>query len=335
MKKRNKNIIIIAVLILIFSAIAIVFTHFYSKNKIEQIEKEALETKKQELIDEYEAKEQFIGIDECFLGTVNSEGIWKSANEYTESDNNFFKLNTKINVEKSEITADEIIQNEYFYLYDENEFIGKEKDVFYDKDLDSVYYTGIKYFRFNSFKYYNDDNYSEKNHDNFLRFATSKMLDSNYSNRVEYISKNNFEEYEKYVKPVLEDRGIDSEVNINKVLLADSDLDGNDEIYILANSKYNSDYMQTTNGIYSLVLKVQNNETKVIIERIIPKENLKNYDSIERCFEIYGLNLVDFNNDGKKEIVIYSIVWDIPEIFVITLNDVNEEELCLYGDFAW
>ena len=49
MKKRNKNIIIIAVLILIFSAIAIVFTHFYSKNKIEQIEKEALETKKQEL----------------------------------------------------------------------------------------------------------------------------------------------------------------------------------------------------------------------------------------------------------------------------------------------
>ena len=50
MKKRNKNIIIVAVLILIISVLAIVFTHFYSKNKIEQIEKEALETKNKNLL---------------------------------------------------------------------------------------------------------------------------------------------------------------------------------------------------------------------------------------------------------------------------------------------
>ena len=54
-----------------------------------------------------------------------------------------------------------------------------------------------------------------------------------------------------------------------------------------------------------------------------------------KYYDISGMTLIDFNNDGKLEIVIDAILWDIPEIYVIRLNEANEKELCLYGNFAW
>lgn len=324
MKKKNKILILIGIILLICALLISVFTYFYINKQIEIMKESELEKRKQELVDEYEALDQYIGINSCFLGTVN-KNEWKSANEYSE--NSSFKLNVKSNVEKYDYTAEDILENKSFYLYNEEKFMGKKSDIFYDKDLEPMYYTDINCFRFNIYKYIEN----EKD----LNIETSKVLDTNYANRYESISTDKFNEYEKYVTQVLAEKNIKpANVNIDKVIFADCDLDGENEIYILANSEYNSDYENVTEGLYSLILKVVNDDVKVILERTVSDKEIKNIAQMEKCFNI-DMTLIDFNNDGKLEIVAQAILWDIPEIFVIRINELNEEELCLYGCFAW
>ena len=112
MKKRNKVIITFSVILLLIAIFLVVGFYLYSQNEIKKIKEEAIEIKKQELIDEYEAKDQYIGINGCFLGTVNNNGEWNSANEYNlESELFYLGDDIKINVNKMEFTADDIINN--------------------------------------------------------------------------------------------------------------------------------------------------------------------------------------------------------------------------------
>ena len=347
MKKRNKNILIVSISIILISFIAIVATYFYTENEIKKVEEAAIEKKKQELIAEYEAKNQYIGINSCFLGTVNNENEWKSANEYVLdlNDNYSFKLgdSIKVNINKSEFTADDIIENKDFYIYDENKFLGKKDDAFYDKDLNPEYYYDINTFRFNSYKYFEntdseenvEDNVIEDNFENYFNFELSKSIDKYYASRLTEVSKDKYSEYEKYVKEVLDKKGLKIDIKINKVIYADSDSNGVNEIYILSNSVHKDVDDDFKNGRYSLVLKVENEEVEILLEKVLTPETMASMEYYLKYYDISGLTLVDFNNDGKLEIVIEACTWDIPETYVIRLNDSNEKELCLYGCFAW
>lgn len=346
MKKRNKNILIVAISIILISVIAVVSTYFYTENEKKELEEAAIEKRKQELIAEYEAKDQYIGINGCFLGTVNNQGEWKSANDYILDlhEDYSFKLgdSIKVNVNKSEFTADDIIENKDFYIYDEKNLIGKKDDVFYDKDLNPEYYYEINTFRFNSYKYLenleleeNTEENMEEQFDNYFSFELSKSIDKKYSSRFTLIEKEKFSEYEKYVKEVLDKKGLKIDIKINKVIYADSDSNGENEIYILSNSVHKDVDDDFENGRYSLVLKVENEEVEVLLEKVLTPEVMSNMEYYLKYYGISGLTLVDFNNDGKLEIVIDACTWDIPETYVIRLNDSNEKELCLYGCFAW
>ena len=343
MKKRNKKNIIFSVCLLLIALLLIVGFYLYSQNEINKIKEEVMEIKKQELINEYEAKDQYIGISSCFLGTVSNNGKWNSANEYIDNiEDAFFKLgeSIKVNVNKKDFTVDDIIQNKEIYLYDENKFLGKKDDIFYDKDLNPEYYNDINYFRFNSDKYYEYKNNEEetskdKMYDNFLDFQVGKALESKYSDRITNIEKEKYLEYEKYVKEVLDNRGLKIDIVINKILLADSDNNGENEIYILSNSQHKNVNDEFKDGRYSLVLKIENGKTEIIMERVLTPKEMSDMEYMMKYYEISGMTLIDFNNDGKLELVIYACVWDLPEIYVIRLNDANEKELCLYGNFAW
>ena len=339
MKKRNKVIITFSVILLLIAILMVVGFYLYSQNEINKIKEEDIELKKQELIEEYEAKDQYIGINGCFLGTVNNNGKWNSANEYNlESELFYLGDDIKINVNKMEFTADDIINNNEFYLYDENKFFGKVFDVFYDKDLNPEYYTDINCFRFNSDKYYkyiNKETAENNSWENYFDFQLGKSLDTKYADRVTKVEKEKYTEYEKYVKKVLDDKNVKIDIVINKVLLADSDNNGEDEIYILSNSVHQEVDDEFKNGRYSLVLKVENEEVEILLERVLTQKEMSDMEYMMKYYDISGMTLIDFNNDGKLEIVIDAILWDIPEIYVIRLNEANEKELCLYGNFAW
>ena len=273
------------------------------------------------------------------LGMVTPDSEWISANDF-RVEYSSFKLgeNVKSNVIKDEITADDILNNKAFYLYDERKILGKKSDIFYDKDLNPEYYFEINVFRFNAIEYEKDSEDRDIKFDNSLLFATSKLLANEYTQRIEVVDKDNVNDYEKYVKKVLDDKGIVADINIDKVLIADSNSDGNDEKYILANSINDIENELRTNNIkpiYSFVLKVENENVEIILERVMTEKDIKNVDNVECYYELDGVSLVDFDNDGRLEIVASGIVWDIPEIFVFKTNEASETELCLYGNFAW
>lgn len=342
MKFRNKVVIICSIILIILSLAILLFSCIFYKMRMNELDakaKELREEQKEQIIEEYETKNQFIGINNCFLGMVTSDNEWISANDF-RVEYSSFKLgeNVKSNVIKDEITADDILNNKAFYLYDERKLLGKKSDIFYDKDLNPEYYNEIYYFRFNAIEYEKDSDDRDIKFDNSLLFATSKLLANEYSQRIEVVDKENVNDYEKYVKKVLDDKEIVADINIDKVLIADSNSDGNDEIYILANSINdieNELKNNDINPIYSFVLKVENENVEIILERVMTENDIKNADDIECYYELDGLSLVDFDNDGKLEIVVSGIVWDIPEIFVFKTNEASETELCLYGNFAW
>ena len=345
MKFRNKVVIICSIILIILSLAILLFSCIFYKMRMNELEAKAKELReeqkeqKEQIIEEYETKNQFIGINNCFLGMVTSDNEWISANDF-RVEYSSFKLgeNVKSNVIKDEITADDILNNKAFYLYDERKLLGKKSDIFYDKDLNPEYYNEIYYFRFNAIEYEKDSDDRDIKFDNSLLFATSKVLGSEYSQRIEVVDKENVNDYEKYVKKVLDDKEIVADINIDKVLIADRNSDGNDEIYILANSINdieNELRNNDINPIYSFVLKVENENVEIILERVMNENDIKNADDIECYYELDGLSLVDFDNDGKLEIVVSGIVWDIPEIFVFKTNEASETELCLYGNFAW
>ena len=345
MKFRNKVVIICSIILIILSLAILLFSCIFYKMRMNELEAKAKELReeqkeqKEQIIEEYETKNQFIGINNCFLGMVTSDNEWISANDF-RVEYSSFKLgeNVKSNVIKDEITADDILNNKAFYLYDERKLLGKKSDIFYDKDLNPEYYNEIYYFRFNAIEYEKDSDDRDIKFDNSLLFATSKVLGSEYSQRIEVVDKENVNDYEKYVKKVLDDKEIVADINIDKVLIADRNSDGNDEIYILANSINdieNELKNNDINPIYSFVLKVENENVEIILEIVMTENDIKNADDIECYYELDGLSLVDFDNDGKLEIVVSGIVWDIPEIFVFKTNEASETELCLYGNFAW
>ena len=345
MKFRNKVVIICSIILIILSLAILLFSCIFYKMRMNELEAKAKELReeqkeqKEQIIEEYETKNQFIGINNCFLGMVTSDNEWISANDF-RVEYSSFKLgeNVKSNVIKDEITADDILNNKAFYLYDERKLLGKKSDIFYDKDLNPEYYNEIYYFRFNAIEYEKDSDDRDIKFDNSLIFATSKVLGSEYSQRIEVVDKENVNDYEKYVKKVLDDKEIVADINIDKVLIADRNSDGNDEIYILANSINdieNELRNNDINPIYSFVLKVENENVEIILEIVMTENDIKNADDIECYYELDGLSLVDFDNDGKLEIVVSGIVWDIPEIFVFKTNEASETELCLYGNFAW
>ena len=342
MKLRNKVVIICSMFLIILSLAILLFSCIFYKMRMNELEakaKELREEQKEQIIKEYETKNQFIGINNCFLGMVTPDSEWISANDF-RVEYSSFKLgeNVKSNVIKDEITADDILNNKAFYLYDERKILGKKSDIFYDKDLNPEYYFEINVFRFNAIEYEKDSENRDIKFDNSLLFATSKLLANEYTQRIEVVDKDNVNDYEKYVKKVLDDKGIVADINIDKVLIADSNSDGNDEKYILANSINDIENELRTNNIkpiYSFVLKVENENVEIILERVMTEKDIKNVDNFECYYELDGLSLVDFDNDGKLEIVASGIVWDIPEIFVFKTNEASETELCLYGNFAW
>ena len=325
MKKKNKVLLIISSILLILTFCFVIGIKIYTESKLNELEKqkeELAEKRRNESIEEYEAREQYIGIDWCFLGKVNNLNEWKSANEYYESS---FVVNTPINVQKEEITADDILNQEYFFVYDENKFLNRNSNIFYDRDLNPEYYFEIDYFRFKLDEYYAEDYNEDLN-----LICVSKKLESNYSSRLEVVDDTLA--YEKYVKEILDNKKLNSDIIIDKVIKIDSDDDSNMEEYILANCSYDEENLQ---DIYSFVIKVENEKTDIIMERIMKKSDFDKIQTIEQYFEIREINFIDFNNDGKEEFILETMVWDIPEKFVFTRNSENEFELCLYGCFAW
>ena len=342
MKFRNKVVIICSIILIILSLAILLFSCIFYRMRMNELEakaKELREEQKEQIIEEYETKNQFIGINNCFLGMVTPDNEWISANDFNAQYISF-KLGENVDnaVEKQTIDADSILENDYFYLYDERKLLEKKSDYFYDKDLNPEYYSGINFFRFNAIEYEKDIEDRDIKFDNSLLFATSKLLANEYTKRIEVVDKENVNDYEKYVKKVLDDKEIIADINVDKVLIADSNSDGNDEIYILANSINDIENELRTNNIkpiYSFVLKVENENVEIILERVMTEKDIKNVDNLECYYELDGLSLVDFDNDGKLEIAASGIVWDIPEIFVFKTNEASKIELCLYGSFAW
>ena len=112
MKFRNKVVIICSIILIILSLAILLFSCIFYKMRMNELEakaKELREEQKEQIIEEYETKNQFIGINNCFLGMVTPNNEWISANDF-RVEYSSFKLgeNVKSNVIKDEITADDI-----------------------------------------------------------------------------------------------------------------------------------------------------------------------------------------------------------------------------------
>ena len=326
MSKKSKIFLGIAIVLLILTTIIVVYAKLkivVIKEKTDAKVESLVENKKQELIEEMENKDQVIGINNCFLGKVDNEGNWKSANKLTTS---AFKTDAKINVNYIEMTYEDVLENDFYYIYDKEKLQGKRSDIFYDKDLNPEYYNEVYYFRFNTY------DYIQNNNDSLI--LVSKPLDTAYEARLRNIE--DFSSYEKYVQALLDEKNIKAEVNIEECIGADINTDGVEEIYVLANSITDDmGYPDENVGAYSYFLKIENDEVFVLLERSHNKEEIQKEETVGSCYGIRNINIADLNNDGTKEIIAEAIVWDIPEIYVFTQNENKEIELCLYGDFAW
>lgn len=268
----------------------------------------------------------FIGINGCFLGEYY-DGKWYSVSDFIKT--NYitdFKVNTNINVNYKEFKYQDILSKKSYYLYNaSNNTILEAGEPFYNKEEYPDHYTDdIFYFRFDT-KY---DKYAKENED-YKTFISNKKI----KDLVEIREIKNIEEYKKYVNEVLEKNNINEEGQITKILEVDSNKDGNKEIYIVAGN-YET-FMDDKRNVYNFVIKLENNESEVFIERIINKDSISYISEIQKYANITDINFVDFDNDGLLEMYIETITWDVPEIFVFDYNEKSELELCLYGCFAW
>ena len=269
----------------------------------------------------------FIGINGCFLGEYYN-GKWFSAGKYFDHNTiGEFKINTNINVNYKEFKYQDILSKKSYYLYNaSNNTLLEAGEPFYNKEEYPDHYTDdIFYFRFDT-KY---DKYAKENED-YKTFISNKKI----KDLVEIREIKNTEEYKKYVNEVLEKNNIKEEGKITKILEVDSNKDGNKEIYIIAQNYENID-MENKDNVYNFIIKLENNETKVIIERIINKDSISYIGEIQKYANITDINFVDFDNDGILEMYIEAGIWDVPQIFVFDYNEKSELELCLYGCFGW
>ena len=272
---------------------------------------------------------QYIGIDSCFLGEY-SEGKWYSANELNADfmgGISNFKINANINVNNKEYTCEDIVNKKSFYLYSRNaeNIVIEEKsdELFYNKEEYPEHYEDINHFRFNFPNGFGGDG----------SLCTTQELKNINNNIITEIT--GYQEYEKYIKEILVENGIQQATNINKILKADANLDGKEETYILACSPQIDENNLT--DVYNLLVKIEDGKSQIIIQKIIKMEAfVKVYNDITMLYSsINSINFIDFNNDGKLELYVKTFTWDNPEIYVFNYNDSSVLELCMYGNFAW
>ena len=270
---------------------------------------------------------QTIGYKTYFLGTFE-DGKWYSAEEIKSTSNNEFTINCENNVTLKEYDIDDIAsRNKIFYLDGEKHL--PKTSLVYDKEENPEHYFKIYYFRYNLAEFLSYEDVENK--DNF--FVVSQELTTPCKDTYEVtLDKTSKEKYEKMAKEVLVKDRLDNEPIITSVYSVDTDNDGSVETYIVVNNNDNYEIGKDNNCYYYL-LNVEGNSDKA---EIIMKDNVDKTSSVSPALNrmINDVDFIDYNNDGKLEIIIETITWDIPEVFVIDKVD-DKYELNLYGNFAW
>ena len=270
---------------------------------------------------------QTIGYKTYFLGTFE-DGKWYSAEEITSTSDDSFAINCVNNVKLKEYDIDDIAsRNKIFYLNGEKHL--PKTSLVYDKEEYPEHYTKIYYFRYDVSEFLSLENGTDN--DNF--FVVSQELTTPCKDTYEVtLDKNSKEKYEKMLKEVLVADRLENEAIVTNAYSVDTDNDGSIETYIVASNYDNYEKGKESNCYYYL-LKVEGNSNKA---EVIMKNNANETSSSSVALnrKISNIAFIDYNNDGKLEIIIETITWDVPEVFVIDKVD-DKYELNLYGNFAW
>lgn len=267
----------------------------------------------QESIEEAQNEKIYIGIDDCFLG-IYENGKWYSSQKFTSD----YTINGNININYKDISTDEVASQEKYYKHTYGNSPVEMKDFLYDKNENPEYYNEIYYFRYKN----------EMMESNIISTSSSNVFNTEYRKIEET------ESFNKYVEDALKQYFIEeATVNINLVIEADIEKDGNNEYIIAASSPLNeikSGTLESEKFVYSFVILVKEDKANVFMSAVHPADEL----SINIPTIVTDIKICDLNNDSAPEICINTMYWDHPEKYVFSYND-DSLNLVLYGDFTW
>lgn len=275
-----------------------------------------------------EAEEVYFGVNGFFLGTFK-ENKWYSATAYT-SDSGLYTVNMPSKVMDKTFKVEELENLEGMYGFDETGFLGKQKagNIIYaegEEEYRTIDTTRLKY----------DEILPELEDNKNEYIILSSENSSPFASNVKKEDEANFVNYENYVKAVLDSKELSNcKVSISKVIKGDFDLDQIEEFIIVAETEANENGDFTdTEGAYSFVILVKENDVSIIMERTRTKEQLAVQD-IENYFTVNEAFVTDMNKNGNVELVVATCLWDIPEVYMFEY-DGERFELIEYGSYAW
>ena len=271
-------------------------------------------------------KIQTIGYRDYFLGTFEN-GKWYSAEGFIGKNTEDYELNCKNNVVKKEYNIDDIIAMNKIVYFDGEKLIPKGT-LAYDKEEHPENYTEIFYFRYDLNEFLNSEDSSGK----YTCFVVSQELKTVPTKKYEQVLETDKKDkYIDMVKKELVSDKLDAEPIVTNIYKVDTDNDGSMETYIAASNYENYDNEKDEN-FYLYLLHIEGNSDKA--EVLLKDISRKDSPGATLLRLIEDISFVDYNNDGKMEIVVRTIAWDIPEVYVI--DKVNDTyELNMYGNFAW
>jgi len=300
------------ILLLVFGVLFVGGVYLYTNRNGKETNNDLTEA-----IEESKKEKIYIGIDDCFLG-IYENGKWYNSQKYTSD----YLINGSININYKEISIDEVIEQEKYYKHIYGNNPTEMKDYLYDKNEFPEYYNEIYYFRYKAI----EENEIDK----------STIISTNNSNifNTKYYEIKETESYNKYVEEALKQYGIEeSTANIDLIIEADIEKDGNNEYIIAASSPLDESKNKTSESeefVYSFVILVKENKANILMSKIELASEL----SINIPTIVKDIKICDLNNDSVSEICIDTIYWDHPEKYVFSY-EAGSVDLVLYGDFTW
>lgn len=286
----------------------------------------------------------FIVLSGCLLGSYENDN-WNSIQNHENANNSNMVPNID-NVQSNRLANIDELLDKYYYVYDQNQLITKTND-FIGDDCKENYsdYSNIPLF---NFRYYFRNN--EEIIDDDILAMTSENVNPIPSSTIKSIEPQ--KKHIDSVKEILDEYELTTtNVTITDIIQIDIDNDNTAEDIIIAQTPRNEfgyndlkaeDRLIEGKGVYSMVLVMDNDKTTPLFYEGYALSDLEcdpNSDllpfGIDSEITVFVLGFFDLNGDGKIEICLENMVWDIPEIRVYAYDETMNIKEVLYGDITW
>lgn len=271
----------------------------------------------QNTVNEETEKNIIVGIEDCLLGSFENN-TWYSAEYAWESDFLKDKAFYKNDIEK----------NPKYYVHSYNKEVTEVNDIIEESVINNSYL-------FDKNGRIIDDHFRLN-----VSLAEENVfqITTNYEEDIfkyEITEVKDFKKYEDIVNEVKKDMALtDIDTKISKAIEVDYDGDNEKETLIVVNPKKDElGYATDEDGSCYMVVSVDGDEYKTIFKEIVRKEEIR---GVNNQISISNITVCDLNYNGKPELCIKAIIWDIPIYSVLEYDEKTENfEMSLFGEFPW